>query len=132
MLRSAEARNYLYLKAEMRSSDSNARFRDGRVLPVFVWIKDGKELCMVEIEYHFWEAERLPGFIGWQRKPAPEPVVEQSTAPAVPVVEKPKSYQELVQQTEKQHRAARAELYNDHKSQNTAFPQNNRERGTYR
>jgi hypothetical protein len=68
-LREADSWFYLQLKAKMVESDHDAIFADGRILPVFIYQTDGQTKYTIEIDYKFFEAKSLPGFLRLEKQP---------------------------------------------------------------
>jgi len=116
MLRQCDAEPYLRLRAtiESRPTNSNSVYQNGKVLPVYLYALDGKDVFVVEgDDYKFYPAQQVPGsvWLRWETKPEiPPPVVE-----APPVTQTPKiagsNWGEQKADAEKQTRKALAERY---------------------
>jgi len=77
-LRACDAEPFLRLKRSMVESDHDAEFLDGRKLPVYIYQTAGQPKYMVELEYQFFEAKTLPGFVRLQKQPDAQPRVEEA------------------------------------------------------
>ena len=73
-LRETDAWDYLRLKNTFVESSSEAVFQDGRRLPVLIRDVGGVQQCAVEIGEQLHEAQKVSGFLRFEK--IPEPVVE--------------------------------------------------------
>src|SRR5258708_1693836 len=119
-LRACDAEPYLQLKKQMIESDHDALFSDNRQLPVFIYQKDSQTKYLVELDYQFFEAKLLPGFLRLQRQPGAQPPVVEAP-PAEPTKLKGSTWAELKRSAEEQERRARAERYAGQKDQQTGL-----------
>lgn len=78
-LRSAEAWDFLRLKQSFQESDHNAVYQDGRVLPVLIRDIGSVQQCAVEIGEQLHEAQKVNGFLRFEK--LPEPIVEPPPPP---------------------------------------------------
>jgi hypothetical protein len=79
-LRGADAYSYAKFRSTLAESDCNAIFSDGTVLPVL--IEDGGEKLYVEIEYRFYDPEKLPNFVRYDLRPHEREKIEAEKAAA--------------------------------------------------
>src|SRR5207302_11289245 len=115
-LRTCDAEPFLRLKNSMVESDHDAEFLDGRKLPIYIYQKDGQTKFMVELEYQFFEAKTVPGFVRLQKQPdaQPQPVeAPPGESGRLKVEPRPgeSSFAALKRTAEEQERKARAEQY---------------------
>jgi len=83
-MRGADAWDYLRLKQTFQESSSEAVFQDGRRLTVLIRDIGGVQQCAVEIGEQLHEAQKVNGFLRFEK--IPEPVIE-SPPPSAPTVD---------------------------------------------
>jgi hypothetical protein len=80
-LRGPEAMEFLRMQASLIVSDSVAIYQSGERLPVLLQkTKKHGTKCLVEHNDWFYEAQSLPGFIGWAKRPEPMPEPSQTAS----------------------------------------------------
>ena len=115
-LRACDAEPYLRLRQQMIESDHDAVFSDGKVLPIYIFQQGAETKHVVEIEYRFFEAKLLPGFVRLQKQPDTQPLVVE-TSPVESGKLKGSTWADLKRSAEEKERRARAERYSGQKDQ---------------
>jgi len=80
-LRSAEAWDFLRLKQTFQESSSEAVFQSGHRLPVLIRDVGGVQQCAVEIDNQLFEAEKVTGFLKYEKIPEPVAPLPQPPVP---------------------------------------------------